>query len=75
MVPIATPMVAGVAPDKRFVYYMMASAGVCATPLSGFHSDLAGFRLTTLRTDAVKRREVCERIKKAIGDYLGSAGK
>ena len=67
--------VAGVAPDKRFVYYMMASAGMCATPLSGFHSDLAGFRLTTLRTDAVKRREVCERIKKAVGDYLGSAGK
>lgn len=77
--PIANPegarfvaeKVAGVAPDKRFVYYMMASTGVCATPLSGFHSALQGFRLTTLRPEKEKRIEVLGRIRKAIEDYIG----
>lgn len=63
--------VGNVALDKRFVYYMMASAGVCATPLSGFHSDLQGFRLTTLRPDQEKRVEVLNKIKNAIETYLG----
>ena len=77
--PIANPEAArfvaekvkGVALDKRFVYHMMASVGVCATPLSGFHSTLLGFRLTTLRPEKEKRAEVLERIKKAIIDYIG----
>ncbi|MDR3210761.1 MAG: pyridoxal phosphate-dependent aminotransferase [Planctomycetota bacterium] len=61
---------AGVASDKRFVYYMMASEGICATPLSGFHSGLRGFRLTTLRPEKDKRREVLERIRQAIETYI-----
>ncbi len=64
--------VKSVALDKRFVYYMMATYGVCVTPLSGFHSDLQGFRLTTLRPEKEKRAESLSRIKKAIEQYLGS---
>jgi Aspartate/tyrosine/aromatic aminotransferase len=62
---------AGVALDKRFVYYMMASKGVCATPLSGFHSQLRGFRLTTLRPQPEKRIESLGKIKEAIKEYIG----
>jgi len=64
--------VRGVAPDKRFVYYMMASVGVCVTPLSGFHSKINGFRLTTLRTDDAERMRVLGIIRGAIRDYLAS---
>lgn len=64
--------VRGVAPDKRFVYYMMASAGVCTTPLSGFHTSIQGFRLTTLRMDDAERLRVLGRIKQAVSDYVES---
>ena len=62
--------VRGVAPDKRFVHYLMGSAGVCVTPLSGFHSDLAGFRITTLRVDDEARMQVLGKIRQAIEDYV-----
>ena len=65
--------VRGVADDKRFVYYLMASEGICVTPLSGFHSDLKGFRITLLETDDAKRRDTHARLAGAIGDYLASA--
>ncbi|MDR2029199.1 MAG: pyridoxal phosphate-dependent aminotransferase, partial [Treponema sp.] len=35
---------AEVAPDKCFVYWLLASSGICVVPLSGFASDLPGFR-------------------------------
>ncbi|HRU06829.1 MAG TPA: pyridoxal phosphate-dependent aminotransferase [Candidatus Brocadiia bacterium] len=59
--------------DKRFVYYLMASAGVCVTPLSGFHSDLTGFRMTLLETDDAKRRDTLRRLAQAIPAYIASA--
>ncbi len=40
--------VPGVSPDKRFVYYLLASTGVCVVPLSSFATDLQGFRITLL---------------------------
>lgn len=66
-------MVKGVPSDKRFVYYLMASAGICVTPLTGFHSDLAGFRITLLETDDAKRRDTLQRLKEAIRAYVQSA--
>lgn len=62
----------GVAPDKRFMYYLMASEGICATPLSGFQTKLNGFRLTVLRPDAAKRMDTLNRLKKAIVAYQAS---
>lgn len=66
-------IVKGVAPDKRFVYYLMGATGICVTPLSGFHSSLPGFRITLLQTDDVNRRATYQRIAQAIQAYLGSA--
>ena len=40
---------AGASPDKRFVYYLLASTGICVVPLSsGFNSSLQGFRFLLL---------------------------
>lgn len=58
--------------DKRFVHYMMGSEGVCVTPLTGFHTDIEGFRLTTLRPDDNVRAEILERIGSSIRKYLGT---
>jgi aspartate/methionine/tyrosine aminotransferase len=64
--------VEGVALDKRFVHYMMASEGVCVTPLTGFHTEILGFRLTTLNPDDEKRARTLERIGDAIERYIKS---
>lgn len=65
-------VLAGVAPDKRFVYYLMAATGICVVPLSGFNSDLYGFRATLLETDPVKFKKTFETIAGAIKAYLSS---
>jgi aspartate/methionine/tyrosine aminotransferase len=64
---------ANVAPDKRFVYWLLASTGICVVPLSGFVSDLPGFRFTLLEYDDEKRREIFRTLGKAVGQYLGNA--
>ncbi len=76
--PIADPAIRafvekcceGVAPDKRFVQYMMGSDGVCVTPLTGFHTDMNGFRITLLDPDDGKRAETLERIGRCIRQYV-----
>lgn len=78
--PIADPAtrefvehsVEGVNLDKRFVHYMMASEGVCVTPLTGFHTDILGFRLTTLDPDDSHRAKILERIGNSIKRYIGA---
>lgn len=61
----------GVPLDKRFVHYMMGSEGVCVTPLTGFHTDQNGFRLTLLQPDDAERTRTLERIGKSIRAYTG----
>ena len=65
-------MAEGVSNDKRFVYYLMGSTGICVTPLSGFHTPLKGFRITLLRSDDKKRRDTHNMIATAITSYLAS---
>ncbi|NTW76141.1 MAG: pyridoxal phosphate-dependent aminotransferase [Candidatus Moranbacteria bacterium] len=65
--------VEGVAPDKRFVLYLMAATGVCVVPLSGFNTDLAGFRMTLLEPDESKFNETVEKIADAIRAYTGNS--
>lgn len=60
------------APDKRFAYYLLATEGVCVVPLSSFHSDLLGFRVTLLEEDEDLLRITFEKIKKAVIDYCTS---
>jgi aspartate/methionine/tyrosine aminotransferase len=62
----------GVSLDKRFVYYLLASTGICVVPLTGFASNQPGFRLTLLETDDEKRLRTFESIKSAIQEYLSS---
>lgn len=60
----------GVSSDKRFVYYLMGAKGVCVVPLSGFNSELKGFRITLLEPDKERFKETMEVVAKSIKDYL-----
>jgi aspartate/methionine/tyrosine aminotransferase len=64
---------ADVAPDKCFVYWLLASTGVCVVPLSGFASDLPGFRFTLLEHDDEKRRWIFTAMGEAVRQYLGNS--
>lgn len=60
--------------DKRFVYQLLASRGICVVPLSsGFNSDLYGFRITLLEQGEEEFRKIIETIAEAIKEYLNSS--
>jgi aspartate/methionine/tyrosine aminotransferase len=63
-------LVKGVTLDKRFVYYLLASTGICVVPLSGFNSDLPGFRITLLEVDDAKFGKNLKAIAETIKKYL-----
>ena len=65
-------LVNGVAPDKRFVYYLMGATGIVVVPLTGFQCDHPGFRFTILETDPVKRAWVFKTLRSAIDEYVAS---
>ena len=57
--------------DKRFVYYLLASTGICVVPLSsGFNSSLHGFRFLLLEQNDARFKKTINTIAKAISDYL-----
>ncbi len=57
--------------DKRFVYQLLASTGICVVPLStGFNSDLYGFRITLLEADENTFKNIIETIANAIKEYI-----
>jgi aspartate/methionine/tyrosine aminotransferase len=58
--------------DKRFVYYLLASTGVCVVPISSFCSELSGFRVTLLEEDEDLLVEIFSKIKNAVIQYLAS---
>jgi aspartate/methionine/tyrosine aminotransferase len=53
------------------VYWLLASTGICVVPLSGFASDLPGFRFTLLEHDDEKRRRIYTAMGQAVRRYLG----
>ena len=63
----------GVAPDKRFVYYLLGATGICVVPLSSFATDLQGFRVTLLERDEERFRMIFSTMAEAIREYLASA--
>lgn len=79
--PIENPMakefveekVKDVEVDKRFVYYLLGSRGICVVPLTGFCCTRKGFRVTLLETDDEKRKWTWEAIADSIRTYLSSA--
>ncbi len=64
--------VKGVEVDKRFVYYLLGSTGICVVPLTGFCCSRKGFRITLLECDDDKRRWTFCTIADAIREYLAS---
>jgi len=57
--------------DRNFVYYLLASRGICVVPLStGFNSDLFGFRFTLLEPDIKKFTKIMNDIADAIKEYI-----
>ncbi|MDR0689010.1 MAG: pyridoxal phosphate-dependent aminotransferase [Spirochaetaceae bacterium] len=67
-----TKEIADVAPDKGFVYWLLASTGICVVPLSGFASYLPGFRFTLLEYDDEKRRKIYKTLAESAKKYLAS---
>jgi len=67
-------MVSGpdISPDKRFVYYLLGSTGVCVVPLSSFATTLQGFRVTLLERDETEFIKIFKTIATAIDQYLVS---
>lgn len=63
-------LLGSVAPDKRFVYQLLASTGICTVPLTGFCTDLPGFRMTLLEVDDAKRAWIFRTIADALRRYL-----
>ena len=59
-------------PDKRFTYYLMGATGICVVPLSGFNSDLPGFRMTLLELDEKVFEETIQTLAGSINAYLRS---
>ncbi len=59
--------------DRRFVYYLMASRGICVVPLSGFNSGYQGFRITLLEPDRAKLKDRFEIVAGSIKEYLLSS--
>jgi alanine-synthesizing transaminase len=66
-------MVAGVEPDKRFVYYLMGATGIVVVPLTGFQCSHHGFRGTLLEADDAKRAWILETLRDSIDAYVASA--
>ena len=66
-------LVKGVALDKRFVYYLLASTGICVVPLTGFNCALQGFRVTLLESDNAKFEWLFRVLRDKISEYLQSA--
>lgn len=59
--------------DQRFIYYLLASTGICAVAASSFFSSHLGFRITTLDHDPESLKEIYEKLAQAIESYLASA--
>ncbi len=62
----------GVSLDKRFVYYLLGSAGVCVVPLSSFCTANQGFRITLLEPDPAEFERTFQRVADHIRQYLSS---
>jgi alanine-synthesizing transaminase len=64
----------GVAPDKRFIYYLLGATGICLVPLSGFCCNRYGFRITFLENDEQKFRWIFKTVREKIEEYINSVG-
>jgi aspartate/methionine/tyrosine aminotransferase len=59
--------------DKRFVYYLLGSTGICVVPLTSFFTPLPGFRITLLEKDEARFEATIKTIAEKIVQYIDSA--
>lgn len=62
-----------IALDKRFIYFLLASTGICAVPATSFNSKHFGFRVTTLDKDPDDLERVYTKLAEATEQYLSSS--
>ncbi len=60
-------------PDKRFVYYLLGSTGICVVPLTSFFTSFPGFRITLLERDEAKFEFTIKKIAEKIVEYVESS--
>ena len=58
--------------DKRFVYYLLASTGICTVPLTSFCTAQNGFRITLLERDMAELGRIFQKIAASVTAYLNS---
>ena len=51
----------------------MGATGICTVPLSGFNTDLPGFRITLLESDEERFKKIFETVSQKIKEYLQSS--
>ena len=66
-------LVRNVEHDKRFVYYLLASTGICVVPLTSFFTPLLGFRMTLLDKDVDEFEYVVKTIAAKVTEYIQSS--
>ncbi|MBW2599112.1 MAG: pyridoxal phosphate-dependent aminotransferase [Deltaproteobacteria bacterium] len=59
--------------DKRFVYYLLGSTGICVVPLTSFFTALPGFRLTLLEKDEGKFEKTINILAEKVVKYVDSS--
>jgi alanine-synthesizing transaminase len=59
--------------DKRFVYYLLGSTGICVVPLTSFFTSVPGFRMTLLDRDADKFEYIMKTLAEKTVEYIESA--
>jgi aspartate/methionine/tyrosine aminotransferase len=62
----------GIALDKRFVYYLLGSTGICVVPISSFCTPERGFRVTLLERNEKEFTRVFHTLAENITAYLNS---
>lgn len=62
----------GVSLDKRFVYYLLASTGICVVPISSFCTPERGFRVTLLERSEKEFTQIFRTLAENITAYLES---
>jgi aspartate/methionine/tyrosine aminotransferase len=59
--------------DKRFVYYLLGSTGICVVPLTSFFTSTPGFRMTLLDRDEDKFEYIVKTLAEKVVQYIESA--
>ncbi len=61
-------------PDLFLVYYLLAGAGVCTVPLSGFNCSVPGIRITLLEQNIDKFEYMLDQLMFGLGSVFNRKG-